>query len=75
MCSQYWPKIGQMMKFGKYVVDLISETEYDGFTVRTISILQDKVCDSTSEHPQFVCNNPHNTTLFIYIACMHNEHI
>ena len=41
---QYWPiTVGQLAVFGEYTVDLISEEAFEGFTIRTISILHKKV--------------------------------
>ena len=40
---QYWPPIGQVIVFGEYTVDLISEEPLTGFTVRKISVLDNKV--------------------------------
>ena len=41
---QYWPPVGQVIVFGEYTVDLISEEPLTGFTVRKISVLEKKVC-------------------------------
>ena len=40
---QYWPPVGQVIVFGEYTVDLISEEPLTGFTVRKISVLDKKV--------------------------------
>ena len=40
---QYWPVEGQVAQFGEFVVDLINQEEWSGFTVRTLDILQNKV--------------------------------
>ncbi len=40
---QYWPAVGKMVKFGEYTVDLISEEILEGFTIRTLSVLNKKV--------------------------------
>ena len=42
---QYWPgDVGQMTKFGEYIVNLISEEALEGFTIRTVNVLHNKVC-------------------------------
>ena len=46
---QYWPPVGQVIVFGEYTVDLISEEPLTGFTVRKISVLDKKV--------RFLCLN------------------
>ena len=41
---QYWPTaVGQLIEFGEYTVDLISEEALEGFTIRTLSVLHKKV--------------------------------
>ena len=40
---QYWPTVGQVIVFGEYTVDLISEEPLTGFTVRKINVLEKKV--------------------------------
>ena len=40
---QYWPPVGQVIVFGVYTVDLISEEPLTGFTVRKLSVLDKKV--------------------------------
>ena len=54
---QYWPPVGQVIVFGEYTVDLISEEPLTGFTVRKISVLDKKV--------RFLClNHSIKTTSF-----------
>ena len=40
---QYWPVEGQVAQFGEFKVYLINQEELNGFTVRTLDILQNKV--------------------------------
>ena len=46
---QYWPAAtGQLVEYGEYMVDLISEEALEGFTIRKISILEQKVRNESS---------------------------
>ena len=41
---QYWPSaVGLLNDFMEYTVDLISEETLEGFTIRTLSVLNKKV--------------------------------
>jgi hypothetical protein len=41
---QHWPAaVGQLTEYRDYTVDLISEEVMEGFTVRTLSVLHEKV--------------------------------
>jgi hypothetical protein len=40
---QYWPPAGKLVKYGEYTVDLMSEEALEGFTIRTLSILEHTV--------------------------------
>jgi hypothetical protein len=41
---QYWPDaVGELAEFGDYTVDLISEEDLEGFTIRTLSVLNKQV--------------------------------
>ena len=50
MCHQYWPTSG-IQKIGEYTVDLIGEEKLEGFVLRTLSVVEGKVC-SPSAHSQ-----------------------
>ena len=44
VCTPYWPrKVGEVQDYQGYTVDLINEEHLDGFTVRTLSVLEHKV--------------------------------
>ena len=45
---QYWPVEGQVAQFGEFKVYLINLEESSGFTVRTLDILQNRVCLSSN---------------------------
>ena len=40
---KYWPAAGEMSHVGEYTVDLLTEEALEGFTIRSISILDGKV--------------------------------
>ncbi len=41
---QYWPAaVGQLTDYGDYTVDLMSEEVLEGFTIRMLSVLCNKV--------------------------------
>ena len=41
---QYWPDgVSELVEFGEYTVDMISEETLTGFTIRTLSLLHKKV--------------------------------
>ncbi len=44
---QYWPDVGEKAEFGEYTVDLISEEILEGFTIRTLSVLNKSIVGST----------------------------
>ena len=41
---QYWPDgVSEVVEFGEYTVDMISEETLTGFTIRMLSVLHKKV--------------------------------
>ncbi len=54
---QYWPSaVGELIEFEEYTVDLISEEALQGFTIRILSVLHNKVymkvaADLLQPHP------------------------
>ena len=42
--AQYWPDSG-IAQYGEYTVDLLGEEPLQGFTIRTLSVLDKKVSD------------------------------
>ena len=40
---QYWPVEGEMAQFGEFKVDLINQEELNGFTVRILDIILNKL--------------------------------
>ena len=53
---QYWPPVGQVIVFGENTVDLISEEPLTGFTVRKISVLDNKVYTLWVIHRFYIFN-------------------
>ena len=41
--AQYWPSSG-IAQYGEYTVDLLAEEPLQGFTIRTLSVMDKKVC-------------------------------
>ena len=46
-CAQYWPNSG-IAEYGQYTVDLLGEEPLQGFTIRSLSVLDKKVGGVTS---------------------------
>ena len=43
-CCQYWPAaVGQVTQFEEFTVDFINEDLQQGYTIRTLSLLNKKV--------------------------------
>ena len=45
----YWPNDGGLSQFGEYTVDLLGEEPLEGFTIRSLSIMDTKVRASLSK--------------------------
>ena len=45
--AQYWPSSG-IAKYGGYTVDLLGEEPLQGFTIRTLSVMDSKVYENFS---------------------------
>ena len=45
--AQYWPNSG-VAEYGGYAVDLLGEEPLQGFTIRTLSVMDKKVAGVTS---------------------------
>ena len=46
--AQYWPDSG-IVHYGEFAVDLLGEEKLQGFTIRNLSVLSNKVCPHSTE--------------------------
>ncbi len=45
VCAQYWPaRQGDKQQWKEYSVDFVSQQEHNGYNVRILSVLEQKVC-------------------------------